>query len=416
MDMNIKRNKRKSGFFGFLFFMIYVLSNSIFILFDTTSLRNGMIVSILFLIFVFLALRNDRVLSINKKYFYGIIAFHSLLFMWTLISVVIYGVISLERAFFSIILLLLMAIISPLFINLSYTVTSSMFHSAIKLSYNVMNIIGFLSITLQQTGVLQGKNMIIFKEPSHFSIVYLPLAFYAIYVNCNRKIARLVLLILGFSISFLIQNLTLLVGMVMIFLAAYWNEKRKIALYSTMAIVGLLTLNINKLSYFIDRLNISFDSRNLSVLSWISGWERAYISLVESFGFGVGFQRMGFVGLKGSAMNTIYEIMGGSYLNLYDGSSLAPKIVTEMGLFGLFILFIYLYNLLRVFKMTVRNYYSSVDLFFAGVYLMFSIQLFVRGVGYFSPTSFLFAASIYWLFIRNSCTDTMKHSEKNVVE
>lgn len=176
-------------------------------------------------------------------------------------------------------------------------------------------------------------------------------------------------------------------------------ERKKIILAAPFIVALPFVLpNIERFSYYIDRLNISIYSNNLSVLVWISGWERAFNSLFQSVGFGVGFQRMGFVGDKGIAMQNIFEIMNGQYINLYDGGSLAPKLVNELGFLGVFIVISYVVYLMKVLNFLKSNKKKrKIDFFLSFIFIMFSIQMFFRGVGYFAPTTIFFSSSVYWV-------------------
>lgn len=96
--------------------------------------------------------------------------------------------------------------------------------------------------------------------------------------------------------------------------------------------------------YFLDRINLKpiDEINNLSLLVFLSGWERAYLNFIETNGFGLGFNMLGHYGEQGVAMDKVFD-SSGSYLNLYDGGSLAPKMISELGLIGVLLLVLYLF-------------------------------------------------------------------------
>ncbi len=397
----IKIEKEKS--FLLVFFVIYVLSNAVFVLFNSSSLRDGMIAAILFLYFFLLIVDKKITVAIDRKYLYAVLSFFTLLFFITIINIIIYGNESIERLILSTILMMVVLITAPFFANLTNIISRKSLDGAIKFSYQFMTVLGIVSIALQEADILRAKHMIIFSEPSHFALLYLPLVFYMAYSSPAMK--KIFVLAIGLLLSLVIQNLTLLVGVLFIFLLTHWGEREKLLAGIAFLVVSI-SIHLETFYYFIDRFEISFDSENFSVLVWLSGWERAFITFWDSFGFGLGFNRMGFVGEKGSAMMTIYEIikektMRGGYLNLHDGGSLAPKIITEMGILGLILLGIYLFYFIFISKLIIKKgIISPIDIFFCGIYLIFFTQLFIRGTGYFAPSVFIFCASVYWLFIR----------------
>jgi len=155
-------------------------------------------------------------------------------------------------------------------------------------------------------------------------------------------------------------------------------------------------------SYFLSRLSLSLTSSNSSVLVFLSGWERAYLGFFDSFGFGVGFQEIGIVGPQGELQKILIKIHNnpGKGLNWNDGGSLAPKIITEFGLLGIMSILLYCYFAIRILMMFFLNKIKeSKNIFFFGAYLIFSIELFIRSVGYFSLTSFIFISSLYWIYL-----------------
>lgn len=381
--------------FTLLFFTTFILSNSLFVVLKTSSLNSGLIFSILVFI-PFFVVSNKVKFIINESYFLKLNTFALLFFLQLLISVNVYSDQEIYRSVLSIVLLYFTFLLGVLLFNYIYKINEEHLHSGIKFSYKLLLIILISSITLQELGLIQGKSMILFKEPSHFMLVYMPILLYSVYFSTSKnRFFQLIINIMGFL---LIENLIAFVGLGIIFTVLFWREKKIILAVPFIVALPFVLPNIERFSYYIDRLSISIYSNNLSVLVWISGWERAYLSLFQSVGLGVGFQRMGFVGDKGIAMQKIFEIMNGQYINLYDGGSLAPKLVNELGFLGIIIVILYVVYLIKVLNFLKSNKNKSkIDFFLSFVFIMFSIQIFFRGVGYFAPATLFFSSSVYWV-------------------
>ena len=376
---------------------IYVFSNSIFILLQTSSLRSGLVIGVAFFVFLMVITNRMGYLSIRSKYLYFTILVCSILLFQVLISIAAFGPEYYERSLFSIILLFLLLITSAYFVNLTKDTDDFLFHKYILITYNFMTLLGLVSIILQKMDLVGGKNMLIFVEPSHYALVYLPLVLYKVYTS-NKK-NKLFIILVTLLISLFVENLTLLAGTIIVFGISYWRYKFKFLFIVSIFTFIIVSFGFNELQYYWDRLNISMQSNNLSVLVWVSGWERAYISFVDSYGVGLGFQRLGYVGELGTALNRIYTILGGRYLNINDGASVAPKFIAETGLLGVVSIIVYLKYLIKILKAFIKErIVDKKTVFFFSAYIMFSVQLFVRGVGYFSPASYLFLASIYWIY------------------
>ena len=124
------------------------------------------------------------------------------------------------------------------------------------------------------------------------------------------------------------------------------------------------------------------------------------MSFTETYGFGLGFNQLGIVGPQGELQPLIQTLTDGvSRLNVRDGGSTGSKLIAETGLLGLVLLMFYFFSSINILKQLIKRRLKSFkDIFFCGVFLIFSIELFVRGMGYFSILSFLFLSSIYWIY------------------
>ena len=137
---------------------------------------------------------------------------------------------------------------------------------------------------------------------------------------------------------------------------------------------------------------------------YLAGWGRAIGDTIASFGFGVGFQQFGIAGpesMLSDLVVTRFHLPG--HLNLLDGGSLGAKFVGEFGIFGILLLFCYLFYFIKFIKILNISNYSTHKLtiqsvFFMSWFITFSLDIFVRGTGYFNPPFLIFLAAIFHLF------------------
>jgi len=215
---------------------------------------------------------------------------------------------------------------------------------------------------------------------------------------------KLLLIVSSYAIALLLNSVTLVVGIALV-TAMVIPLRQLLLLVPIAAIPFLLNFSTVTLHYYSSRLDLFSSSQNLSTLVFLSGWERAYLNLKDTVGLGVGFQQFGIIGSRGDILESI-RIMGGRASNLLDGGSVAPKFIGEFGVLGVTILLVYLVNFAKsarwlhevsMNEVAPRDYRR---IFFLSCFVMFSIDLFVRGAGYFSSSGFLFVASLMWLSVR----------------
>jgi len=158
------------------------------------------------------------------------------------------------------------------------------------------------------------------------------------------------------------------------------------------------------LSYYADRLSLSGDSDNLTTLVYLQGWENALLNFGETDGLGVGFQQFGLAGSTGDISEKIYALMGGTYINLMDGGSTATKLIAEFGVFGIAMLLVFLRFALRamIYTRSMQMIPSGQRdihwMFFSACTVSYSLELVLRGVGYFSTGGFLAMTAIMALY------------------
>jgi len=168
-------------------------------------------------------------------------------------------------------------------------------------------------------------------------------------------------------------------------------------------LLAILPLNFMDLSYFLERLDLSSGTTNRSALTYMQGWELIFDSFWRTTGWGLGFQQLGYgEPTRGVAADALYEMMG-SDANVQDGGFVAAKVISEFGLFGLAAASIFVAYAagagLRLRKLSKQPLLMSPGHRLAlSVVVAYSIDMFVRGIGYFTGSSALFIiASVYLL-------------------
>lgn len=218
---------------------------------------------------------------------------------------------------------------------------------------------------------------------------------------------KLLLVLFSCAVALLLENLTLVVGCT--FVAVLVIPMRQWLFLMSIASIIILFTTTN-IDYYSLRVDPSSDNQNLSTLVYLSGWERSYLNFEETFGLGVGFQQFGIIGSRGEIMQSIGEL-GAEDLNLLDGGAVAPKFIGEFGLLGVVMLFAYLVYFAKSAKWLREVSLGGIPapacrrVFFLSCFVIYCIDLFVRGTGYFSSSGFLFISSLMWIILVKPTND-----------
>lgn len=243
-----------------------------------------------------------------------------------------------------------------------------------------------------------------YSEPSHLALFFGPIIGYLI-MSCQSSKKRLFFVFTGIIISLLVQNMTLLVTIVILSIFIY-----NIYVFPILILGGLGLFYFSDLEYFTSRLDFNNmeQTNNLSSLVYIKGFQLMEEGLRISNGFGIGFQQLGYVPVGTEIGDYLASIMNGIELNTNDGGFSAVKIVAEFGIFGLVLILSYVVYLIKQwmnFKNRSINKLSSNEaLFFASIITIFS-EFFIRGLGYFTPSMFLFVTVV---FLKKDLSDQSK--------
>lgn len=243
------------------------------------------------------------------------------------------------------------------------------------------------------------KPVVIFSEPSHFALAYLPMLMFRL--ATAKRSTQWVIVGVALALAATLQSLTFVAG-ILLASALFLRRGALILLVCALAIVVPLV----DLSYYAARLDFSADSTNISALVFMQGWQNAWVNFRDTYGLGVGFQQFGIADSVGDIANRVADLLGGSYINLRDGGSTAAKLIGEFGVAGLLIIVLYL----RAAILAVRSIRDAQTrpvadrdisgIFFNSMLIAYSAELFIRGLGYFSPGGFLALAALIALHRR----------------
>lgn len=240
------------------------------------------------------------------------------------------------------------------------------------------------------------KSVFPFTEPSHYALTLVPILL-AFSVN-QRATIRLMILAGCLGMAYHLQSLSLVVGVLLIAtitLPTLWLGAAGLAV---VALVGVLDLE-----YFTTRLDLSTSNGNLSALVYLQGWDLANQSILRTYGWGVGFQQMG-VGSITTYTSSLITALAGTDVNLRDGGFTLAKVLAEFGVLGGLVMTAYTFVAIRC-AWTLRQIAMRTRPATAGMILALafvcgsSVEVFVRGLGYFSGTMLLLLAALVFLGI-----------------
>jgi hypothetical protein len=237
-----------------------------------------------------------------------------------------------------------------------------------------------------------------FSEPSTFALAFIPLLLFV--VVSARGPARAGYLLLGLACTILIQNLTLAVGFLLV-ASLTLRISILVALAAILAVGGAQL----DLSYYTDRLDFSGEVSNLSNLVYLQGWQMIEEAWHRSSGVGLGFQQLGIQGTDVPAAHVLRSLRDGEDMNLLDGGFVFAKLGSDFGLLGGLLALAYLMlaarSLLALRAAAGKpGSVAPVLILMHCTILSFSIELFVRGAGYFTGAALLLVAALNVLALR----------------
>jgi hypothetical protein len=257
-------------------------------------------------------------------------------------------------------------------------------------SFIGISIIGFFSSgMLPYTSI---KSVFIFSEPSYFTLALAP--FLITSVALKQRFSWIYILYFALW-GIYVQNITIIFLVLMAFFIGIKIDRK--SLISMSIILSLFSLYILSDEYFSNRLNFDVENDNLSVLVFMQGWQNSLIALQNSSYWGVGFQQFGILSDRGD-ISARLSGLGFSELNIYDGGTNGSKIIGEFGIFGIIILLWYIYIFCKSF-IYIRSFDKKsnphLNAFYFSCIISYFPEIFVRGVGYFSPSLYLVTMALY---------------------
>jgi len=386
---------------SFTLLLLGILAPISGVLFNASSTALGLLLfSILSLVFSY---RYANMLKRIPKVF---LLFFSLILMYSILQYLFVGAFD-YKTYLSVSFLFFIFITASLSAVVVFKIDCAILFNAIKLLVYILILIAFFNILTEYKfgALLYGHHKAVFPfgEPSHYAL-FSGIFFVAYFVFSKSLTKKLFIVAITISLAILFPNMTLLMyGMLMIILLIRINIKNLILLVVSF----LILLNFVFTSkYFLNRIYISKDSKNLSALVYLQGLDYAKRSLINTNGLGLGFQMMG-TQPPLEITKLILHVLGvknGKGVNRQDGGFLAAKIVTEFGVLGIVILIAYLVLFIKSFtylRNIIKHKEYEKDFKLTMVNIIFYsifVEIFVRGIGYFSPSLFIFFIAIAFLF------------------
>ncbi len=159
----------------------------------------------------------------------------------------------------------------------------------------------------------------------------------------------------------------------------YFGFGNNVTIVFSIALIFLVAFAGNYVitqDHFSARLSF-VDSKNLSVLSWLRGFDQAYFAAANSPLVGYGLGSTGHINFQSANSDVLYE-MGHDYLNLLDGYSLFFRLTIEVGFIVLIIFITYcigtfVKNIKLFLSKSISNKIKSDGIFL----LFFSLTLYI---------------------------------------
>ena len=391
--------------FGLMLLTLIVLPSIFMMVFNASSMAGGLFVALCLIICTLLILSAFRWKSQDMT---GgivlIIIVMCVVMIHGVISYLIYDNFDSNRFLLTYFFLLFFLLGAFSFAKLTLKVTLAQADIAVKFVFYILllsSIAAILNFSPFSSG--QNKPVFFFYEPSHFALSFLPFLLYIIITSASGKF-RILLCLSAYSIALLLESFTLVVGVTII--ACLCLPLRQLLFF--ISFIGILiALNAESLDHYVSRVDIFSDNLNLTTLVYLSGWESAFLNVKETFGIGVGFQQLGvFWGL--GEYREILSAMGHYDLNLMGGGFVGAKLIGEFGVLGIVLLLFYLSYCAKIIFMIrkdllgVTQPHLRTNVFFYSFFVMYGMDLFFRGTGYFSSSGFLFLVSLMWIVSINS--------------
>mgnify|MGYP001294093112 FL=1 len=272
-------------------------------------------------------------------------------------------------------------------------------YKAILAVFKILILVAIFNIIFQVNflNYIHYPSLFPFTEPSQFAQFFGTIATIS-FVLQKTLALRILIGSLVFCVALAIPSVTLMVYAFLLFILTIKARLADIIL--SILLIALTIYTVISIPYFTDRLIISQSSDNLSALVYLQGITDVIYSLKSTSYLGLGFQSLGTQ--PPSEISAIIEEIAGAQLNREDGGFLAAKILSEFGVLGAIFIIYYMRIGFKAFLfLRKQNSVSNIRrdlkaLVVAAIIFAFSVEIFVRGAGYFSPGVFLFLFSLFY--------------------
>lgn len=243
----------------------------------------------------------------------------------------------------------------------------------------------------------------IFSEPSAVAFSLFPAI--AVLLNSQSSYSKKIGIFSLLGLLFISRSSTLIgliIAWVVYRLIFYRNRSLIIYIY-LLTLFGVCFIFVDFDGYlapFFERVTGIFsedNTTNLSSMVYLQGVQDSYLNLLRTNGLGLGVNMMGCNPLPDAPMRDLITAGMGLNLNSEDGSFLASKIISEIGVFGVILylcaIMIWL-NLERFKKAAVSNDISDALRIQNALIFLFLASSFIRSTGYFSGSFLLFVVAL----------------------
>jgi len=357
---------------------------------ESTSTGVGLAITILIICFLYLL--QYRGFNLDKSLL-PIFIFLIFTFLTSIYSMISFDTFEYKRFFLSYLLIYICVLAVFCFVIFSLKIIDRKVYNYVSFVFYIILFDG-IYLLIKNTFFIWGKKTLLFPEMSHFSIIFGPLLLFKVLTSKNTTYIYSIILI-SLILALNIQNLTLLIST--FFIMMIYSIKKTFLFFLIPVSIGALYFDLGDFTYFIDRIP-SIDSKNVSTIVFLSGWERVYLNLIDSNFFGIGFNQLGIVGNKGFYQSELTRL-GLPGLNIYDAGGVAPKLLSELGIIGIAFIFGYLFYLAKAIYIVKKKklIYNYLDTFYISIFIMSFVSMFIRSSGYFSPIVFLLLSSIIYI-------------------
>jgi len=256
-----------------------------------------------------------------------------------------------------------------------------------------------------------------FVEPSHFALVYGMIGIPLI-IDKSLKLNIFVLAnYLFFSITLPSTTLSLFFILTLILFIIKKENKLQNIFGTTIFLLIIIFFfqSYLNISYFESRLGTgnfkTDDVFNWTRMVYLQGWELMKVNLISTNLLGLGYQMMGSAQTAtGDITAIIYGLKGEFGHNIADGSFIMSKLVSEFGIIGIFITYIYIKFIFNFFLDFNKKYLKIItekdlikkeliqkDIFCNVIILSYLINFVFRGINYFTPQAILLVAAIIFV-------------------